>query len=85
VPNSFPGRIVGMVLMVVGIGVMAALISQVSAALVEKKLKKEPEKEDLRTSMISEIKDRLDRIDELSESDVVLLTVMIKKLRIPHE
>ncbi|HEY94639.1 MAG TPA: potassium channel family protein [Dehalococcoidia bacterium] len=85
VPHSIPGRIMGMVLMVVGIGVMAALISQVSAALVEKKLKKEPEKEDLRTSMISEIKDRLDRIDELSESDVVLLTVMIKKLRIPHE
>lgn len=82
VPHSIPGRIMGMVLMVVGIGVMAALISQVSAALVEKRLKKQPEKDDLRTRMISEIKDRLDRIEELSENDVALLTDTIKLLRV---
>ena len=34
------GRIVGMLLMVVGIGVMAALISQVSATIVESRLAK---------------------------------------------
>ena len=85
VPHSIPGRIMGMVLMVVGIGVMAALISQVSAALVEKRLKKEPEKDDLRTSMISQIKDKLDKIDELSDSEVTLLTDMIRTLRIPRE
>lgn len=38
VPATPPGRIVGMLLMVVGIGVMAALISQVSATLVESRL-----------------------------------------------
>ena len=40
VPHTVAGRIVGMVLMVVGIGVMAALISQVSATLVESRMKK---------------------------------------------
>lgn len=38
VPATPLGRIIGMVLMVVGIGVMAALISQVSATLVESRL-----------------------------------------------
>ncbi|MBN2074797.1 MAG: potassium channel family protein [Dehalococcoidales bacterium] len=82
VPHSMAGRIMGMVLMVVGIGVMAALISQVSAALVEKRLKKEPEKDDFRTSVVSQIKEKLDRIDELSESEVQLLTDMIRTLRV---
>ena len=81
VPHSIPGRIMGMVLMVVGIGVMAGLISQVSATLVEKRLKKESEKDGFRKSMISEIKDRIDRIDELSDYDVTLLTDMIRTLR----
>ena len=40
VPNTPAGRIVGMLLMVVGIGVMAALISQVSATIVESRLAK---------------------------------------------
>jgi voltage-gated potassium channel len=40
VPLTPVGRIVGMLLMVVGIGVMAALISQVSATIVESRLAK---------------------------------------------
>jgi voltage-gated potassium channel len=81
VPYSIAGRIMGMVLMVIGIGVMAAFISQVSATLVESRIKKEVKKDDLHTSMVSEIKDRLDRIDELSENDVALLWVLIQTLR----
>ena len=40
VPATVLGRVIGMLLMVVGIGVMATLISQVSAALVESRMGK---------------------------------------------
>jgi voltage-gated potassium channel len=82
VPHSVAGRVMGMVLMVVGIGVMAAFISEVSAALVESRIKRSAGKDDLRTSIITEIKGKIDRIDELSESDLALLMQMIKTLRL---
>lgn len=73
VPHSIAGRIMGMGLMVVGIGVMATFISQVSATLVESRMKRNPEKNDLKSAVISDIKKRLDNIDKLSESEVSLL------------
>ena len=82
VPYSIAGRIMGMVLMVVGIGVMAGFISQVSATLVESRMKRKAEKEDFRTNIMSEIKKRIDRIDELSEGEVSLLMQMIQSLRV---
>ena len=82
VPNSIAGRIMGMVLMVVGIGVMAGFISQVSATLVESRIKHNTEKDDFRTSIVKEIKDRIDKIDKLSESEVSLLMQMIQTLRL---
>jgi voltage-gated potassium channel len=81
VPYSVAGRIMGMVLMVVGIGIMASLISQVSASLVESRIKQKSEKNDLRTSIVTEIKSRIDKIDNLSESEVNLLLQMIQSLR----
>jgi voltage-gated potassium channel len=44
VPESLAGRVMGMFLMIIGIGVMAAFISQVSATLVESRIKKRMEK-----------------------------------------
>ena len=82
VPYSIAGRIMGMVLMVVGIGVMAAFISQVSATLVESRIKRNTEKDDFRTTVITEIKSRIDNIDKLSESEVSLLMQMIQTLRL---
>lgn len=81
VPSSIAGRIMGMGLMVVGIGVMTAFISQVSATLVESRMERNSEKDDLRTAMISEIKNKLDNIDKLSESEVSLLMKTIQTLR----
>jgi voltage-gated potassium channel len=81
VPKSIGGRIMGMGLMVVGIGVMAAFISEVSATLVESRMKRNSEKEDFRTAVISEIKRRLDDIDKLSDTEVSLLAKMIQTLR----
>ena len=85
VPNSIAGRIMGMVLMVVGIGVMAGFISQVSATLVESRMKRDTEKDDFKTTIITEIKGRIDKIDELSESEVSLLMQMIQTLRLKGE
>lgn len=81
VPHSIGGRIIGMFLMVVGIGVMAAFISQVSASLVESRIKKPAEKTDLKTEMISGIKSKLDNLESLSESDLSLLIKMIQTLK----
>jgi voltage-gated potassium channel len=85
VPNTIAGRIMGMVLMIVGIGVMAAFISEVSAVLVEARLKEDTSVTDLKTSMINEIKSRIDSIETMSESDVNLLMQMIKTLRLKVE
>ena len=81
VPNSIAGRIMGMALMVVGIGTMAAFISQISASLVESRIKRRDEGESLRGTMIAEIKSKLDHIDKLSSSEVSLLVQMIESLR----
>lgn len=82
VPNSIAGRIMGMGLMVVGIGVMAAFISQVSATLVESRMKRNSGEDDFKTAIISEIKSRLDNIDKLSESEVSLLIQTIQTLKL---
>lgn len=81
VPRSIAGRIMGMFLMIIGIGVMAAFISQVSATLVESRIKRNLEKGDFRSAVISEIKSRLDNIDKLTESEVSLLIQTIQTLR----
>jgi voltage-gated potassium channel len=81
VPESGTGRLVGMVLMVVGIGVMTALISQVSAALVETRIKKRTDNNDIRTTIVSEIKNRLDNIEKMSESEVKVMMQMIQALK----
>lgn len=82
VPHSVAGRIVGMVLMVVGIGVMATFISLVSATLVESRIKQDSGKSDLRTTFINEIKNKIDNIDKLNDGEVSLLMQMIQTLRI---
>jgi len=71
----------GMVLMVIGIGIMTAFISQVSATLVESRLTRSHETGNLRDKMVSEIKDRIDHIDKLSDSELDLLMDMIQRLR----
>lgn len=82
VPQSIVGRMMGMVLMIVGIGVMAAFISQVSATLVESRIKRDTQKDNFKTTITTEIKNQIDKIDELSESEVSLLMQMIQTLRL---
>ncbi len=81
VPHSFAGRLIGMFLMVIGIGVMTAFISQVSAALVESRMRQAPVKPDLKNAVTSEIINRIENIDKLSDSEVSLLLKMIQALK----
>ena len=82
VPNSVAGRIMGMVLMVIGIGIMTAFISVVSATIVESRLSKSSHEPDsLKGTVMSQIKEKIDRIEELSEEEVALLMQMIQALR----
>lgn len=82
VPHTIAGRIMGIFLMVVGIGVMAALISEVSAVMVEARIRNDTVQSDLKMSMINEIKSHIDKIETLSESEVTLLMQMIRTLRL---
>jgi voltage-gated potassium channel len=82
VPHTIAGRIMGMGLMVIGIGIMAAFISQVSATLVESRFKQNAMKGDLRSNIITEIKSRIDRVDKLSEKEMSVLIQMIQTLRL---
>lgn len=83
VPTSLAGRIMGMVLMVVGIGVMSAFISQVSATMVENRIRhNNREKDDFKTTLLNEIKHRLDNIENLSDSELELLMKSIQTLRL---
>ena len=81
VPNTIAGRIMGMSLMVIGIGVMAALISGVSATIVESRLQKDRGDGSFKETLTAEIQDKISNIDKLSEEDVALLFRMIEALR----
>ena len=85
VPSSPAGRIMGMILMIVGIGVMAAFISQVSTTLVESRINRNMETSNLKSVLIAEIKDKLDNIDELSDGEMSLLLQTIQALRTKAE
>jgi voltage-gated potassium channel len=79
VPHSTAGRIMGMVLMVIGIGIMTTFISVVSATIVETRIKREVK--DVKSTLLTEIKNKLDDIDNLSESELSLLIQMIQALK----
>jgi len=81
VPSSIWGRIMGMVLMIVGISIMTVFISQVSATLVESKLKRDFTRKNFRGAMIAEVKNGIDNLDKLSESELSLLMQTIQTLR----
>ena len=81
VPNTIAGRIMGMSLMVIGIGVMTAFISGVSATIVESRLRKDRDDNSLKGTLTAEIQDKISNIDKLSEEDMALLLRMIETLR----
>jgi len=81
VPASPTGRIVGMLLMVVGIGVMAALISQVSATLVESRLARSRSRQaSVPAAVVERRQAAVGRVGELSDVELATLLREIVEL-----
>jgi voltage-gated potassium channel len=80
VPGSEPGRIVGMVLMILGIAVMTTFIAQISATIVESRIVV-VEKKNLKSVIRQEIKDNIDRLEKLSDEEINLVIQMIHSIR----
>ena len=81
VPATPPGRIVGMLLMVVGIGVMAALISQVSATLVESRMGRERgQHPSAPTAVVARLQATVGRVGDLSDVELATLLREIVEL-----
>ena len=74
VPATPLGRIIGMVLMVVGIGVMAALISQVSATLVETRLARTRRvRSTVSPTAVARLQATVGRVGELTDVELATL------------
>ncbi len=81
VPATPLGRIVGMLLMVVGIGVMAALISQVSATLVESRLaRSRGRRPALPAAVMERLQSEVGRVGDLSDVELATLLREIVEL-----
>ena len=74
VPATPTGRIIGMFLMVVGIGVMAALISEVSAALVESRMGRvalnRRAKSTIKADDVSSLQETVGRVGQLTDAQL---------------
>lgn len=74
-PNTFYGRIIAMVLMLVGIGLIGSLTSTLTSFFMTRQNRKSSE------AVLDAVKKELDRFDELSRSDVDRLCEVLKALK----
>jgi len=81
VPATTAGRVLGMVLMVIRMGVISAFIAQVGATIVESRLSTARAADDLRSRMVAEMKRKLDDVERLTDAEVDLLVQTINTLR----
>jgi voltage-gated potassium channel len=79
-PVTPAGRVLGMIWMIIGMVVMADLISELSARLVESRIKRR-DGDELRDKMVEEIKARVERIDQLDEDEMKMLVNIMHALR----
>jgi len=70
VPATALGRIIGMLLMVVGVGAMAAFVSQVSAALVESRLAKRAGLRNVGVAQLEVLIQTVGRLPQLSDAEL---------------
>lgn len=74
-PNTFFGRMIAMVLMLVGIGLIGSLTSTLTSFFMTRQNRKSSE------AVLDAVKKELDRFDELSKSDVDRLCEVLKALK----
>lgn len=75
-PNSLYGRLIAMVLMLLGIGLIGSVTSTLTAYFLGNK-----KESDVESQAISMVKDQLDRFDELSDEDINNICKILKALR----
>ena len=82
VPSTPLGRIIGMMLMVVGIGVMAALISQVSATIVESRMARtRRRRRAVPAAVVARLQATVGRVGDLSDAELATLLREIVQLQ----
>lgn len=81
VPSTALGRVIGMMLMVVGIGVMATLISQVSATIVESRMARaRRRRRAVPAAVVARLQTTLGRVGDLSDVELATLLREIVQL-----
>ena len=78
VPVTPEGRVLGVLVMIVGIAFLSIFISTLGATLVERRFR--PDKKNLTDSTVDIIKEKLDRIDTLSKEEAKLLKSLVSTL-----
>ena len=74
-PSTLYGRLIAMVLMLVGIGLIGSLTSTLTSFFMNRQHKKPAD------AVIETVKAQLDRFDELSDDDIEQLCKVLKALR----
>lgn len=74
-PSTFYGRIIAMVLMLIGIGMIGSITSTLTSYFLR------PGTKDVKNETLETIKAQLDRFDELSEQDVNDICKILKVLK----
>ncbi len=77
-PVTFEGRIIGTVIMIIGIAILGILISTIGAQFLESKLRNQRKKEENNIKIM--IKDKIDRLEGLQSEEIVTLLNLISNL-----
>jgi voltage-gated potassium channel len=76
-PSSMPGRVIAVILMITGIGLIGSLTSTITSYFFLKHEKKSPNDEVIHT-----IQEQLERIDALSNEDIDEIYFILKAIKI---
>ncbi len=80
VPNTLGGRIVGVVIMFVGIAFLGTFISTLGAAFTERRLRVQQPTKRLQDSVVNTIKEKLDQLESLPPDEVALLMSLVESV-----
>ncbi|HYG00551.1 MAG TPA: ion channel [Candidatus Saccharimonadales bacterium] len=77
-PVTFEGRMIAIVVMIVGVAILGILISTLGAQLIESKIKSQRRKEENNIKVL--IKDKIDKLEGLQSEEIVKLLGLISDL-----
>jgi len=79
-PVTLEGRLIAIVVMVLGIAILGILISTLGAQLIESRIKSQSKKEE--TSIKALIKNKIDKLEGLQNEEIVTLLNLISNLHV---